>query len=495
MKPRAFLSYRHNYDPEVTAKDRLETAINAQQKVELIFDKSVTEVGDCVIEFMRELIAARCIFLFISEDYFKSPYTLFELISISEHPEIESKIILPICVSSQMLRVFDFQQIKNYWDDHPEHYQTLDHLFRYQQMDLPKFDKEALWRRIDDAWLSHIFKYLNKLWDGEIAGDIPSLINQSVEELSHSATEKIKATSDYHRKIIKEQIIDLLNHQSVLVGRLARELGLPRNAVTAQVVDALVLDSAMSAQPIGCLTSAARDLKTMLISANPMDWKDAFQDIQQICGLLLLNTIDPQWWFNHELELGLQMQQGVIGEGYKLEDVAFVEVIISKELITQNSYSSLGFVLSPDNPDKVVSHQNNVNDGYNNMLFDGVSGDAVAVTLLGKIHQDLLPSTSIPNDAEGIIADIEKYTENIKNAAAAIKEASRQRPVYYIVSGSYLEQLKQQVWFPEFQEKLKGSLQFICCTEETIAGSGQATKESQKLLLSQVALLLKIDRN
>jgi len=495
MKPRAFLSYRHNYDSEIAAKNILEAAVNDQEKVELVFDKSVTEVGDCVIEFMKELIAARCIFLFISEDYFKSPYTLFELISISEHPEIESKIIIPICVSSRMLRVSVFQQIKNYWDDHPGHYETLDHLLRYQRTDLPKLDNKALWKRIDDAWQKQIFKYLNKLWDPDIVGDVPRLISKAVEELSDGITEQIKATTDYHRKIIKEQIKDLLNDQTVLVGRLARELGLPRNAMAAQVVDALVLSSAMSVKPIGCLISAARDVKEMLISISPMDWRDAFQDIQQICGLLLLNTIDPQWWFNHELELGLQMQQGVIGEGYKLEDAAFVEVVISKELITQNSSTSLGLVLSPDNPDKVVSHQNTANDGYNNMLFDGVSGDAVAVTLLGKIHQDLLPSTSIPNDAEGIIADIEKYTENIENAAEAIKEASRQRPVYYIVSGSYLEQLKQQEWFPVFQQKLKGNLQFICCTEEAIAGSGHVTKERQKLLLSQVALLLKIDRN
>ena len=487
MKPRAFLSYRHDFPAEKAAKDVLVQALNNQQNVELIFDKSVTEVGDCVVEFMDELIAARCVYLFISEDYFKSAYTLYELISIVEHPEADNKIILPICLSSEMLSVYDFQQIKDYWDSHPEIYTVMDHLLCHQAGPQSiSLDSEALWARVNKAWLKLIFPYLNTLWEAESLGNVDSLINQSVTELSEKVTEQSNAIASHHRGILKKQIIRLLDYHPSFVRRLARELGQPQEAQTSELINILVSDSGVADQSIGHINAAAVNFR-QIYGKDSIEWKDAFQDIQQVCGYLLLNCINPHWWFNHELELGLQMQQSVVGSGYKLEDSAFVEVVISKELITEATPPSPSYIIN-DSSGKVVPKQKNISAGYDNMLFDGVSERAVAVTLLGEIHQDLLRSTSPPEDIQSLISDI-------NDRAVSIKNASQQRPVYYIVSAKYLKELTQQTWFPEFQEKLKGKLQFICCNEDTMAGAGAATQEPQSQLLSSVANLLNIDRN
>jgi len=487
MKPRAFLSYRHDFTAEIAAKDTLVAALNIQQNVELIFDKSVTEVGDCVIEFMDELIAARCVYLFISEDYFKSAYTLYELILISEHPAADKKIILPICLSSQMLSVYDFQQLRDYWDDNPEIHAIMDHLFRYQTASpSSSLDSEALWEKVEGAWLKLIFPYLNTLWEAESLGNVGSLINQSVAKLSERVSEESNAVANHHRGILKNQIARLLDCHPFFIKRLARELGQPQDSQTIVLVGMLVLDSSLASQSIGHINAAAVSFRE-IYAKDTIEWKDAFQDIQQICGYLLINCINPHWWFNHELELGLKMQQGVIGSGYTLEASAFVEVVISKELITEATPPSPLFKVDGSSGLAVPNHKG-TNGGYDNMLFDGVSEKAVTATLLGKIHQDLVRSTSPPENIQSLIKEISER-------AASIKNATQQRPVYYIVSGKYLEALTEQDWFPEFQEKLKGKLQFICCNEDTMAGAGAATQEPQSQLLSSIANLLNIDRN
>ena len=487
MKPRAFLSYRHDHPAEEEAKDILAGALNNEQKVELIFDKSVTEIGDCVIEFMRELTAARCIFLFISEDYFKSAYTLYELISIAEHPEEKSKIVLPICVSSEMMSAYDFREIKDHWDSEPRIYTLLDQLFRYQDSSqTSSLDENALWRKIDSAWEKLIFPYLHKLWEADTTANVESQIHQSVDDLTQKSHEESAATDSHHRKIIKKQIRILLDDQPGYVSRLVRAMRMGRDSTLDQVVDAIVVDSGEVIQPIGHITAAARSFK-QVHSHNLIEWKDAFQDIQQICGYLLLNAIDPAWWFNHELEFGVQMERGIVGGGYKLEASAFVEVIISKELITQGAPPP-GYELASDGSSKVVPCQSNIGDGYNSMLFDGLNEQAVAISLLGQIHKDLRKSSVLPNDTETMISEI-------KEMAVAVKHSSSQKQVYYIVSGDYLKALKEQDWFDDFQAELKGNLRFICCSEDTISGSGSATRESQSQLLTSFANLLNIDRN
>ena len=80
----AYLSYRCKESRDIEARDRLK-ALCSEKNITLRYDENCTEDGDSLIEFMEDLTSARCVFLFLSPEYFQSAYTLFELIKIKSH--------------------------------------------------------------------------------------------------------------------------------------------------------------------------------------------------------------------------------------------------------------------------------------------------------------------------------------------------------------------------------------------------------------------------
>lgn len=492
MKPKAFLSYRHNLPPEIAGKAALIDAVDKQQKLELVYDKSVTEVGDSVTAFMEELIAARCVFLFISEDYFKSAYTLFELIAINEHPEVKAKIILPVCLSEQMLGVYDYSDIKSHWESHQETRDVLATLLQTSGISDGKTrNDDASWHLINKAWKEIVFGYLNTLRDNNATYSVNALIDQVVSKAGDESKIAIDGIRAHHRSLVLEEISFIFDAAPVIKdtltksSRTLRRLGSLENSEFAKH---FLSDTGVASRSLGDLTSASKQIRDS-VGKNSTEWRDLFQDIQQLCGCLLLNTIDPVWWFNNELELRRQAQHCVTASGYLLDHPAFVEVVISKELLSRGELHSPKFSHDPKGTGDVVPGRGSADDDYNNMLmFDAVNVNAVAHTLLAKIHQDLHKSTSAPNDIDGLMSAI-------KDRAEAYKNSSDQRPVYYIVSHDYLTQLKGQDWFSAFEKALKGNLQFICCSQDTLSDSGKAAVESQTLLLSAVGLLLDLNKD
>lgn len=498
MKPKAFLSYRHNLLPEVAGKEILAKIIDEQQKLELVFDKSVTVIGDSVVAFMKELIAARCVFLFISEDYFKSAYTLFELIAVSEYgastgdSTTDQKIILPICLTERMLDVKDYTAIKAHWNTDVKTRDVLATLLRTSgRSDGVTPDSDAMWRRIEQAWNDIVFGYLNTLRDMEAPHDVNVLINQVVEEANQAAVKATEETYASHKALLVEEVTYLLEERPLIRKQLtksARYLREQQKLDDEAFSEHLLSDTIEVAKLLGELTGAAAKIRDSL-GRNSPEWREVFQDIQQLSGCLLLNTIDPIWWFNHELELKRQSQECVTGSGYILDHPAFVEVVISKELLSSAELHSPKFKHDPRGKEVVVPGRGDADGDYNNMMmFDAVSVDAMAQTLLGQIHQDLHPSSSAPADKIELIREI-------SDRAEAYKNVSNQRPVYYIVSHKYLQQLTSAEWFPDFEKALKGNLQFICCNQDTLSNAGSATKESQTLLLSTIGLLLDLNKD
>lgn len=489
MKPKALLSYRHDLPPEIAGRDALIAAIEAKQKLELVYDKLVTEVGDSVTAFMEELIAARCVFLFISEDYFKSAYTLFELIAINEHEEVGRKTILPVCLTEHILDVRDYTIIKAHWDNNPEIRDVLATLLRRSgRVGNEQPDSDAMWTRINKAWEDVVFGYLNTLRCNAAVYDLNALIDGVVNTAVSSSLQQIDRIKADHRTMIVEQISYILEDHPKIRHNLARsssELRRLNDLSDLEFAKCFLSETGEATRSIGSLTNAAGKLKES-VGGNNEEWVNLFRGIQQFCGYLLVNSIDPVWWFNHELELRRQTLHCVTTSGYKLDDPAFVEVVISKELLSRNELNSPSFVHDPNGTGKVVPGRGIAHKDYNNMLmFDAVSVDAVAYTLLAGIHQDLHRKPNVPDNVDDLI-------RMIKERAVAYKNERSQRPVYYIVSHDYLCQLKAQEWFPGFEETLKGNLQFICCDQDTLSGAGSAAVESQTQLLSSVGHLLNL---
>jgi|GEM_PF-2563945 len=500
MKPKAFLSYRHNLAPEIAGKEALIQSVEADQTLELVFDKSVTEVGDSVTAFMEELIAARCVFVFISEDYFKSAYTLFELIAVHRHEEAARKVVLPVCLSEQMISVYDYTAIENYWNTQPSEDEqdprkvqdVLATLLRTSGRTNGRILTSAeMLAMIREAWEAIVFPYLNTLRDSDAAYDVTALIQKVVADYAQHAATECETTTAHHHNLIAEEIGFLLEDHPVIKAELMKVSRALRRAGSlddTEFAKRLLGDSREAARSIGDLTNAAKQVRKKF-GEDSETWSEVFGGIQKLCGYLLLNTIDPVWWFNQELELRRQAAHCVTGSGYQLDHVSFVEVVVSKELLSRDELCSPSFSHDPKGKYSVVPSAGEADHDYNNMMmFDAVNVDAVAHSLLGNIHQDLHPSKVAPADVGQLMNDIKDRAESIKNATA-------QRPVYYIVSHDYLQQIQAQPWFTDFEALLKGSLQFICCSQQTLSDNGSATKESQTQLLSAVGLLLDLNKD
>ena len=492
MKPKVFLSYRHNLAPEIAGKEVLIQTVDADQTLDLVFDKSVTVVGDSVTAFMEELIATRCVFVFISEDYFKSAYTLFELIAVHRHEEAARKMILPVCLSEQMIGVYNYTDIETYWHSNQSVQDVLATLLRTSGRSAERvLSSTEMLAMIREAWEAIVFPYLNTLRDSDAAYDVTALIQKVVADYAQHAATECEKTKAGHHNLIAVEIGYLLEDHPVIKAELikvSRPLRSSRSLVNVEFAKRLLGDSGEAARSLGELTNAARQIRETL-GKDSEEWRRVFKGIQQLCGCLLLNTIDPVWWFNQELELRRQAEHCVTGSGYQLDHASFVEVVVSKELLSRGEMSSPSFSHDPKGTGGVVPSAGVADYDYNNMMmFDAVNVDAVAHSLLGDIHQDLLRSTQVPQDVDQLMKDI-------RDRAKGIKNASYQRPVYYIVSHDYLQQVQAQPWFTEFETLLKGSLQFICCNQQTLSDNRGATKESQTQLLSAVGLLLNLNKD
>ena len=494
MKPKAFLSYRHNLDPEIAGKEVLIQAVEVDQKLELVFDKSVTKAGNSVTEFMEELIAARCVFVFITQDYFESAYTLFELVTTSEYGDtgennnLDQKIIIPICLSEEMINIYDHTKVKAFWNDNEEVRDALGLLLSGSNRStslIPSSDQ--MWERLYRAWLKVIDPYLHELRSSKDACDYQTLIKRAVDKSLCNIDETIKRNAANDYQLIKKGIIAFFDKEPSFKIALAEQLERAHDFDSACLTDELLEMPGEDSIPF--VVGASKNVRSSF-GKDSQQWRQFFIEIQHISGFLLLNTIDSAWWFNHELELRRQAQQGITSQGFKLDHHAFVEVIISKELLASGSLKSPRFCLGTSGSKEVVIPGGSQADtDYNTvMFFDAINVNATAQQLLGGIYQDLVKSTAPAYDKDELISEI-------KYAAKSQMKSSGKRPVYYIVSEGYLNDLKGQKWFPEFQKELTGIMQFICWNQKTLSDSGPVTLEDQRQLLHDFRQLLNLNKD
>jgi len=119
------------------------------------------------------------------------------------------------------------------------------------------------------------------------------------------------------------------------------------------------------------------------------------------------------------------------------------------------------------------------------MLFDANSPDASDFQLLSPIYKDIRRVDRAPQD-------ITRLLEGIGITLRALKGSRGEKQIYYIIPRSHLELLKSRDWFPEFEKKLVGYLQFICCIQESHNQTLDPCQEEQSLLLEKLAKILRL---
>ena len=459
----AYLSYRCKKVRDIDARVKLKDALFSAAKITLRDDESETEEGDSLIEFMEDLTSARCVFLFLSPEYFQSAYTLFELIKINEQADLDKRFIIPLRLSEAMV-TYEWTTSKNYFDNNEAVRNELVRLLKKSNV-----NQDNLWQRINAAWEEVIFPHLDIL--------NVSLENAGAEEALGNLLGKTQAaitdainnsTKDFQSELIKK-ITVILNRDHINANdRFKEELGLTATKDVRDIATHLVEIEAGKA--ITILTRVLIEKKALLESAQ---WKSCFYDAEKLCGWLLLNSVDHIWWFHNAIKLEKTVKTS-LSNRVDLQDKKYMEVVISRTLFKAAHYS-----LYPDGQPKPAGKE------YNVMCFDGFSAKAKKEELLICLYEDLYHNSPSSKTSQTEILT------NIINRAIANHNVTG-KPVYYLVSVDYLVMWESMAEEDSEIKKLTGYLQFICCENSAKPNQGKANKD-QSLLLNEVALLLSLE--
>lgn len=461
----AWLSYRCKSEVAIAQRDELKKLCDAQG-IRLVYDQSDAGEGDDLIAFMNDLTAARCVFIFLSPDYFQSAYTLFELVSIHERADLERRFILPVRLTDDMV-TYQWTAAKDGWIGNAA---VRNELARLLQTGNSDADHEQLWQRIDVAWHGVVFPYLDTLRQSLEAGKTESLLANRVADLKNNLDSVVAQTKkDLHSLVIREVQVLLDSNYLPSLPFFQRELRLGRENTSHDVAVKLV--GMPASHSIAALTRLMRHQRK---AAKGDDWEISFEDARQLCGWLLINTVSPVWWFQHELRWKQDIRKGK-SSSLSLESSEFIEVIISRTIIQPAIYEL-------DERRQKVKMPYALDDQA--LVFDAVSEGAQEEEILIELYRALFrlaPPTDLDN---------EKMLARIYERAHSFFMRDRQKTVYYLVDCQKLSLLQALPFFRKVEQKLAGYLHFICCQQAPKGYEQSPCEESQRLLLDQVALLL-----
>ena len=458
----AYLSYRCKEARDIEARVKLKALCSAAN-ITLRYDENCTENGDSLIEFMDDVTSARCVFLFLSPEYFQSAYTLYELIKINEQADLDKRFIIPLRLSEAMV-TYEWTTSKNYFDNNEAVRNELVRLLKKSNV-----NQDNLWQRINAAWEEVIFPHLDILnvslenAGAEVA--LGNLLRKTQAAITYAIN---NSTKDFQSELIKK-ITVILNRDHINANDKFKEeleeLGLTSTKDVRDIATHLVEIEAGKA--ITILTRVLREKKSLLESAQ---WKSCFYDAEKLCGWLLLNSVDHIWWFHNAIKLE-KLVKTSLSNHVDLQDKKYMEVVISRTLFKAAHYS-----LYADAQPKPAGKE------YNVMCFDGFSAKAKKEELLECLYKDLYRKH--PSSQTEIL-------KNIINRAIANHDETG-KPVYYLVSSDFLVMWESMAEEDSEIKKLTGYLQFICCENSAKPNQGQANKD-QSLLLNKVAHLLNLE--
>ena len=468
----AYLSYRCKNDRDVKARDELEKLCD-DYNITLVYDQKVTEEGDSLIEFMDDLSAARCVFIFLSPEYFQSAYTLFELICMHERADLDERFILPVRLSEAMV-TYQWTATKNYFVENEHVRNELTRL-----LNVCGINHDNLWERIDDAWNASIFPYLDTLSVSMEKDEDGKKLNEFVQETHKKINADIHDSKKILSNTITKEVTSILNKKTIDLGKLRNELKMTPHSNELSISEKLVELTPVNDGIIFLYRVVEAQKKQLRVKSKK--WTEVFFDAEQLIGWLLLSTVNPIWWFHNKINLQPSANSRISGS-VNGTNTAYIEVIIARGALqpAQFSLTDIGGVKAG------IKKNNNGTDST--ILFDGISKGAVDEVLLTAIYKDLHHNPpDVPKEWEDLL-------DGIQQRAEIHFEVRRSKFVYYLVTQEYLNLLTTRDWFPNFQQRLAPYLKFICCDQTAKPGEKEACIERESKLLSTVALFLSLDK-
>ena len=480
MEPRIhiYVSYPRKNQDDMKARDELERLCN-ESGFQLMFDEEEIHEGDSLTKFMDDIGAARCVVLFLSHEYFQSAWTLYELVRIHDYSNLNKdqlwieendflhdRFIFPLRASSD-LDIYVRGKAEENWHEKAVLRKALCEL-------LAEEDENKAWQRVLNAWNDIVSEYVKKKNPSFEESPIQEILKETLEGCRTIVNKDFVAQCEELRKKIVSEAEYCLTHYYIPLNHLRHKLGIDQQKSITDIASDLTRRKTGDA--IAVITGAISEQKDLLKTDG--HWDICFNGAEQLCGWLLIGSVNPLWWFHHELRMKHDMRHDIKSQ-LALESHAYAEVIISRALMRNAEYElheGGGLIASRD-------HCNTA------LLFDSTE-KAISTQILTDILNDLSPETNIPDTEEGMVEEIYEW--------AYVRKDVKKKPVYYLISDEYLQLLEGAKWYGKAKQKLKGVLQFVCCElnprNETQENKLSST-EDQKILLKRIAYFLSMKKD
>jgi hypothetical protein len=289
--------------------------------------------------------------------------------------------------------------------------------------------------------------------------------------------EVIKQQTEKLHKVIKTNIEKLLKRNFNL-DNLADSFTLPN-------------DAEISYHSIAeCLTKqSTRESIAVLIRILRKNQPKNLDDMQEIAGWLLLNSIDSTWWFENEP----RMQQTIAEFNLKVSE--YFETIISRHALQPAKYT-LNFnhtdKSKPSSQEKPYPKPyKEGNKEKKKILVIDADENATDEQLLIPIYKDLWHQNQDIKD-DDIKFPVKELLDLIIESADGERIINEGKLVYYLVEKNYLDLLKSKSWFHEKEQLLTNCLRFICCNTDKPEHQEKPCTEGEGFVLSELAKLLQI---
>ncbi|OAI14088.1 MULTISPECIES: hypothetical protein [Methylomonas] len=289
----------------------------------------------------------------------------------------------------------------------------------------------------------------------DYVGEIKQLIQKAID------TETLKL-----QKTVTDKIIRILNFKQLRAELFRDDLELSDSATEREIAQKMVANEVR--QALATLIRVTRRQKLML-GNNQNAWALVHADAEAICSWILLNSVDPVWWFHNRIGME-KNQKASLARTLLLDDPEFYEVIISRAVPVAAQY-------------RLTDNKVHSAGGEIDLLVFDAAPDAYQEQLLIALYKKLigsLPSTyTLAELKEAIVSRVNNEYLN-----------RRSKPVFYFVSQDLMKAYVD--CFQQMTDRLKGKVQFVCCERAIGHAKGKASRENQTDLLDQVAILLSL---
>jgi TIR domain len=298
-----YVSYSWTVEKEKLIVDRLEQACQ-KHGVALKRDRNEINYKDSIRDYMDKLAAGGAVILVLSEQYFKSPYCMYELQEIYNNKNFHKRVFPIVLQDTPLYDPEDRLPYLAYWENKRKRLvEGLDELDRTYTKNLNKaLDDYADFRRLMDELLSILADMNTLTEDIHVGTDFEALLDRiKPSQLTPAIRQRKREPDRDFRQKIDVKIEQILNQRSNLQIAMAEvtAIGKGNSGNLVEILCQTELETALDD-----MLRKATEKYLSVLDINSREYADTWEAAKSVLGWLSLLSVSNDWVKQQEEKLG-----------------------------------------------------------------------------------------------------------------------------------------------------------------------------------------------